>query len=117
MHNKGQQVSVIVQENLKLAAFLFHHSWRCIFDWEVMGVNEDTVHLPAGQKKLEDKYKDPDVLPKINKSDMAGKLEAIKAYLISHQGVMRAPLAHFIRKTILVQNYGKYLSMSLLTMR
>ena len=39
--------------------------WRCTFDWEVMEVNEDRVHLLAGQKKLEDKYKDPDVLPKI----------------------------------------------------
>ena len=30
--SKGQQVSVIVQENLKLVAFLFHHRWRCTFD-------------------------------------------------------------------------------------
>ena len=36
-----------------------------------MGVNENTVHLMAGQKKLEDEYKDPNMLPKINKSDMA----------------------------------------------
>ena len=36
-----------------------------------MRVHEDIVHLLAGQKKLEDEYKDPNVLPKINKSDMA----------------------------------------------
>ena len=30
--NKGQQVSIIAQENLKLAVFLFHHRWRCTFD-------------------------------------------------------------------------------------
>ena len=36
-------------------------------------MHEDTVHLLAGQKKLEDKYKDPDMLCKINKSDMAAK--------------------------------------------
>ena len=29
MLNRGQQVSVIAQENLKLAAFLFHNRWRC----------------------------------------------------------------------------------------
>ena len=32
MHDRGQQVSVIAQENLKLAVFLFHHRWRCTFD-------------------------------------------------------------------------------------
>ena len=36
--NRGQQVSVIAKENLKLAVFLFHHWWRCTFDWEVTGV-------------------------------------------------------------------------------
>ena len=28
MPNRGQQVSVMAQENLKLAIFLFHHRWR-----------------------------------------------------------------------------------------
>ena len=36
--DRGQQLSVITQENLKLAASLFHHRWRCTFDWEVTGV-------------------------------------------------------------------------------
>ena len=66
MPSRGQQVSVIAQENLKLAAFIFHHMCRCTLNWKVMGVHEDTVHLLAGQKKLKDKYKDPDVLRKIN---------------------------------------------------
>ena len=48
--DSGQHVSVTAQENLKLAVFLFHHRWRCTFNWEVMGVQEDTVHLLAGQK-------------------------------------------------------------------
>ena len=64
--DRGQQVSAIAQENLKLTAFLFHHRWRCIFDWEVTGMHEDTVYLLEGQKKLEDKYKDIDMLSKIN---------------------------------------------------
>ena len=46
-------------------------------------MHENTVHMLAGQKKLEDAYKDPDVLPNINKSDMAGMMEAIKEYLRS----------------------------------
>ena len=82
--NRGKQVSVIAYKNLKLAAFLFHHRCRCTFDWEVTGVNEDTVHLLAAQKELKDEYKDPDMLPKINKSDMAGMMEAIKEYLRLH---------------------------------
>ena len=52
MPNRGQQVSVIAQEKLKLVAFLFHHRWRCTFDWEITEVHEDTVCLLAGQKKL-----------------------------------------------------------------
>ena len=55
--NRGQQVSVIAQENLKLAAYLFHNWWRCTFDWEIMGVDERTVHSLVSQKKLEDEYK------------------------------------------------------------
>ena len=49
---RGQQVSLIAQENLKLSIFLFHHMWRCTFDWKVKGVHEDTVHLIAGQQGL-----------------------------------------------------------------
>ena len=41
--DRGQQVSVIAWENLKLAIFLFHHRWRCTSDWDIMRVNEDTV--------------------------------------------------------------------------
>ena len=37
----------------------------------------------AGQKKLKDEYKDPDMLLKINKSDMAGTMEAIKGTQIT----------------------------------
>ena len=53
-----------------------------------MGLNKDTVHLLAGQKKLEDEYKGPDLLPKINKSDMAGTMESIKEYLRLHCSVV-----------------------------
>ena len=64
--DRGQQVMVIAQENLKLAAFLFYHWCRCTLNWEITGENKETVHFLVGQKKLKDKYKDPDVLPKIN---------------------------------------------------
>ena len=46
-----------------------------------MGVNENTVHLMTGQKKLKDEYKEPNMLPKINKSDMEGTMKAIKECL------------------------------------
>ena len=71
-----------------------------------MGVDEDTVCLLAGQKRLKDEYKDPYMLPKINKADMAGMMESIKHYFRSYCGVMRVPLAYVIRKTISVQIYG-----------
>ena len=101
-------ILVIAQENLKLAAFIFHHRWRSILDWVITEVDKGTVHLLAGQKKLEDEYKDSDVLPKMNKSDMAGTMEFIKEYLRSHCGVIKAPLAYVIRKTIIVQTMGDY---------
>ena len=71
-----------------------------------MGVNEDTVCLITGQKKLEDEYKDPGMLPKINKSDMAWMMEAIEEYLRLCHGVVWAPLAYVIWKMIAVQIYG-----------
>ena len=33
--------------------------------------------------KLKDEYKDPNMLPRINKSDMAGMMEAVEKYLRS----------------------------------
>ena len=52
MSDRGQQPSVISQENLKLAAFLFQQRLRCTFDWEVTGVQDDAVNLHADQKML-----------------------------------------------------------------
>ena len=63
------------------------------------------VHLLAGQSRLENDYKDPDMLAMVNKAEMARMMEAIKEYLRSHHGVIRSPLAYIIRKTIIVQTY------------
>ena len=71
MPERGQQLSVIAWENQKLNASLFHQKWRCIFDWDVMGMWADTVCLFAGQKRIKNNYKAPDVLPKVNMTDMA----------------------------------------------
>ena len=73
-----------------------------------MGVNKGTVHLITGQKKLKDEYKDTKMLPKINKSDNAGTMEAIEEYLRLHHGVVWAPLAKVLWKIITVQTYGDY---------
>ena len=64
------------------------------------------VHLLVGQKRHEDKYNDQDVLPKVNKADMAGMIESIKGYLRLHHGTVIALLVYVIRKTIIVQIYG-----------
>ena len=99
---------MIVKENLKVAVFLFHHQWRCTFDWDVMGVCQDTVHLLEGQKRLKDEENKTDMLSKFNKADMAGTMVFIEKYLRSCHGVVRAPLAYIIRKTITVQTHGDY---------
>ena len=106
MPDRVQNISVIAQENLKLVAFLFHYQWGCTIDWEVMEVQKSPVHLLAGQKKLKDEYKNPDMQPKINKFDVAGTMESIKEYLRSHHGIVRVPLAYVIRKTTIVQTCG-----------
>ena len=49
--DRGQQVSVMAQENMKLAAFLLHYMWSCTLDWEVKGVQEETVCKLTGEKK------------------------------------------------------------------
>ena len=48
------------------------------------------------------------MLPKVNKADMTGMMESIKECLRSHHGVVGAPLAHIIRKTIIVLTYDDY---------
>ena len=71
-------------------------------------MHEETLHLPAGQKKLKDDYRDPYMLPKINESDMAEVMEAMEEYIRLHQGVVRAPQAYVIGKTIQGQTYCEY---------
>ena len=46
-------------------------------------MHRGTVHLLTGQKWLENKYNDPDVLPKFNKINVEGTIEAIEEYLRS----------------------------------
>ena len=53
----------------------------------------------AEQKKIEDQCKDHNVLPKINKSYLAGMMKTIKEYLRSCNDVVRAPLAYIIRES------------------
>ena len=69
-------------------------------------MQEDTVYKLAGQKNPKDKYKDPYVLPQVNKTDMARTMKAIKVYLRSYCGVKKASLAYIIRRNIKVYIYG-----------
>ena len=73
-----------------------------------MGIQEDTVCMFAGQDRLKDYYKDPYMLPMVNKADMSVTIEAIEQYLRSCHGIMRTFLAYNIRKTITVHTYGDY---------
>ena len=73
-----------------------------------MGVCVDRVHLLAGQKRLKEKYKDPDVLPKVNKANMVGTIEDIKEYLRSCHGFVRVLLTYIIMKAMLVLTYDDY---------
>ena len=54
------------------------------------------------------------MLPKANKASMAGTMEAIKEYLRSCCGIIRAPLAYVIRKILVFETYGDYLKYSTL---
>ena len=72
------------------------------------GVHKDTVNLLARQMRLKADYKDPYMLLKVNKTDMAGTMEAIKEYLRSCHGAVQTPLANILRKTMIVQTYDDY---------
>ena len=69
---------------------------------------QDTVCLLAGQKRLEDEYNNLGMLPKANKINVAETIESIKEYFRSHYGVIRAPHAYIIRKSITGQVFGDY---------
>ena len=62
-----------------------------------MKVQKDTVYKVEGQKKVKDEYKDPEVLPKVNKVDMIGAMEAINEGLRSCHSIERMLLAYIIR--------------------
>ena len=58
------------------------------------------VHRLTGQKKIEDEYSDSYVLPKVNKVNMTGMIEAIGEYIGSHYGVEKVSLTYTVRKTV-----------------
>ena len=64
--------------------------------------------VPHDRSEETRKYEDPNMLPKINKPDMAGTMEAIEEYLRSCQGDIWVPLTYIIKKTKKVQTYGDY---------
>ena len=71
------------------------------------------MYLQTGSKKLNDKYKYLDVLPKVNNADMVETLESIEENHRSCCGVIRTSLAYIIWKNILVQifdDYPKYMT-------
>ena len=70
-------------------------------------MHKDTVLVLAGWKRLENDYKAPDMLFKVNKADIAGMIEVIKEYLSSHHGVIRTPFAYVINMIIMVYDYPK----------
>ena len=51
------------------------------------------MHLLARKKRLIDKHKDLDVMPKVNKADMVKMMGSIEEYLRSCHDVKRALLA------------------------
>ena len=57
---------------------------------------------------LEIDYKDLDVLPKVYKTEMVGKMEAIREYFRSFHDVIRAPLTYVTRKITVIQTYVDY---------
>ena len=61
-------------------------------------MQEITVCLIAGQERLKDDYKDPDV------QNNAG----YQRFSRLHHVVIRAHLAQVISKTIIIQTYGDY---------
>ena len=48
------------------------------------------------------------MLPKVNKANKVGTMEAIKEYLRLHCGVMRGHLAYVIMETTVVKTYDEY---------
>ena len=66
------------------------------------------MHPVAGQRRHKDYYKQQDVLPKINKSDMAGMMEDIEKDLASCHCVMKEPLSYVMRKNIIVETNSDY---------
>ena len=82
------------------------HLWLGSYgrEWEHIA----SASLLAGKKMFKDDYKDPDVLPNVDKAVMAGTM-TIEEYLRSCCGVVWAPLVHVMRKTILFKIYGDYL--------
>ena len=47
-----------------------------------------------------------DILPKVNKANMVGRIKTVKEYLRSYHGAKRAPLAYVIRKNVVIQTCG-----------
>ena len=64
-------------------------------EWDIKDVLNETVWDQTDQKKFDSKYKDPDILPKVNKADMVERMVAIKEYLRSCHSVKEFLLKYF----------------------
>ena len=56
------------------------------------------------QEKVEDNYKNPDMLHAVNKADITGTIKAIKEYLRSYHGIIKVPHANIKITTLIVYN-------------
>ena len=45
-------------------------------------MHEDNIHLLTGQMMLGNNYKDPNMLPEVNKDDMGGTLKNISDHIV-----------------------------------
>ena len=97
MPESGNQISIIIAKNLKLAVFMFKMMKCCSKAYYIKYVNSISVLQHQHQWKLEQKKADNTKVPKIDKNDWMRTMETIVLHLKLVKGARGAPLAYVVQ--------------------
>ena len=93
----GVRVSLIAENNLKLACYYLRHLQRISRTVTINQVTLDRVRALKELKEAEEAHQDPNESPKVDMSNMTNTMETIFECLHGFQGITKIPLAYLVR--------------------
>ena len=97
--NKSTSVSLIAENNLKLAVYYVRHQDRISRSCTIESIDRHSIRDVRDLRDTELKHFDPELIyaPKFNTKDREKAIEAVRDFLAEHRGVTGVPLSYVVR--------------------